>query len=120
MRPDGSGKRLLADGHDLPRHAELGVEPVEFSRDGTRLLACLGAEFDCAPVAFSVPRGRRHVLRVGRRNELVYGVAISRDGTEVLAEAGGLETSHRVVVIPFAGGRPGVLARNATDPTWIR
>src|SRR5438034_684422 len=57
MRPDGSGKRLLADGHHNIGQAELGVEPVSFSRDGMRLLACLAAEFECAPVTFSLADG---------------------------------------------------------------
>jgi hypothetical protein len=39
---------------------------------------------------------------------------------QVLAEAGGLETPHRVVVVPFAGGKPRVLAGNAAGPTWSR
>jgi hypothetical protein len=120
MRPDGSGKRRLAGGHDTTGLAQLGVEPVAFSRDGTRLLACLAAEFDCAPVAFDVPQGRRYSLQVRRRNELAYGAAISRDGTAVLAEAGGLETPHRVIVVPVGGGKPRVLARNATGPAWVR
>jgi hypothetical protein len=122
MRPDGSGKRRFARGHDRPSLAQMGVEPVAFSADGTRLLGCLAAEFECPPVAFTVPVGRRHVLRVRRdeRRELAYGAAISGDGSEVLVEVGGLETPHRVVVVPFAGGRPRLLARNATSPSWAR
>lgn len=120
MRPDGSGKRLLAGGHDDLRQAEVGIEPVEFSRDGRRLLACLGYEFACPPVTFSLPDGQRHVLRVGRRGESAYAAAISRSGTQVLAEVGKLEPPYRVVVLPFAGGTPRVLARNAAGPTWSR
>jgi hypothetical protein len=60
------------------------------------------------------------VLRLARRNELAYGVAISRDGMAVLAEVGGLETPHRVIAVPVARGKPRVLARNAMGPTWIR
>ena len=120
MRPDGSGKRLLAGGHDDLRQAEVGIEPVEFSRDGRRLLACLGYEFACPPVTFSLPGGQGHVLRVGRRGESAYAAAISRSGTQVLAEVGKLEPPYRVVVLPFAGGTPRVLARNAAGPTWSR
>jgi hypothetical protein len=120
MRPDGSGKRLLADGHDDLRQAELGIEPVQFSQDGRRLLACLANEFGCPPVTFSLPDGRRHILRVRRRGEQAWGAAISRDGTQVLAEVGKFEPPWRVVAVPFAGGTPRVLARNANGPTWSR
>jgi hypothetical protein len=119
MRPDGSGKRLLADGYDKPSN-KMGIEAVAFSRDGTRLLACLASEFECSPVAFGISDGRRYVLRVGRHNELTFAVAISRDGTEVLAEAGRLEGPHRVLVVPLAGGEPRVLVRNADHASWSR
>jgi hypothetical protein len=120
MRPDGSGKRLLAGGHTRPSHAEMGVEPVAFSRDGTRLLACLASEFECSPVAFAIPDGLRYTLRVGRRNELTVGMAISRDGTQVLVEAGRLEGPFRALAVPLGKGGPRVLARNAEHASWSR
>jgi hypothetical protein len=120
MRPDGSGKRVLASGHDEPSKAEMGIEPVAFSHDGARLLACLASEFQCPPVTFHIPDGRRHALHVTRRNDLAVGVAISGDGNEVLAEMGGLETQYRVVAVPFAGGKPRVLVRNADHASWSR
>lgn len=115
MRADGTGKRLLAAGHDKIGQAELGVEPVAFSQDGLRLLACLAAEFSCAPATFRLLDGSRHVL-----HGLAYGAAISSDGTQVLAGAGRLDGPWRVVIVPFAGGKARVLARNATGPTWTR
>ena len=119
MRPDGSGRRILASGHD--KSGALGIEPVAFSEDGTHLLACLAAESDCPPVTFALPDGKPHVLRVRRRlRELANAAAISRDGRYVLAQAGGLEKPGRVVVVPFAGGTARVLARNAEEPTWTR
>jgi dipeptidyl aminopeptidase/acylaminoacyl peptidase len=120
MRPDGSRKRILASGHDKPSSAH-GIEPVAFSQDGTHLLACLPRESDCAPVTFALLDGKPHVLQVRRRSwELAFAIAISRDGRYVLAQAGGLKTPQRVVVVPFAGGTARVLARNAEEPTWTR
>jgi WD40 repeat protein len=52
MQPDGSEKRPFARGDQDPGHAHYGLRPVEFSRDGTRLLACTDAEFGCSPVTF--------------------------------------------------------------------
>jgi dipeptidyl aminopeptidase/acylaminoacyl peptidase len=119
MRPDGTGKRVLASGYD--KSGALGIEPVAFSENGTHLLACLPAESDCPPVTVALPEGKPHVLQVRRRSsELAYAAAISRDGRYVLAQAGGLETPQRIVVVPFAGGTARVLARNAEDPTWTR
>jgi hypothetical protein len=118
MRPDGTGKRLLAGGHTKQSNAEMGIEAVAFSNDGVRLLACLASEFQCSPVTFHVPDGRRYALSVGGRNELSFGIAISRDGTQVLAEAGGLEGPYRVLAVPFTGGEPRVLVRNADHASW--
>jgi hypothetical protein len=120
MRSDGSGKRFLAGGHDEPSKAETGIEPVAFSHDGARLLACLASEFQCPPVTFHIPDGRRYALHVTHRNELGAAVAISRDGNQVLAEVGGLEKPYRVVAVPFAGGEPRVLVRNAEHASWSR
>jgi hypothetical protein len=120
MRPDGTGKRLLAGGHDRPSKAQMGIEALAFSRDGTRLLGCLASEFQCPPIAFTIPDGRRYAFHLTRRNELAVGIAISRDGTRVLAEIGGLETHWRVVTVPFTGGDPRVLVRNADHASWAR
>ena len=119
MRPDGSGKRLLTGGYDEPSN-RMGIEAVAFSDDGTRLLACRASEFQCSPVAFAIPSGRRYTLRLGRRNELTVGMAISRDGTEALVEAGGLEGPFRALVVPLARGKPRVLVRNAERASWAR
>jgi hypothetical protein len=119
MRPDGSGKRLLAGGFDKPSN-KMGIEAVAFSHDGTRLLACLASEFQCSPVAFGIPDGRHYTLRVGHRNELTVGIAISRDGTQVLVEAGGLEGPFRALAVPLAQGKPRVLVRNAEHASWSR
>jgi hypothetical protein len=120
MRPDGSGKRLLAGGHDKRSEAGMGIEAVAFSQDGTRLLGCLASEFGCAPVVFGIPDGRRYTLRVGRRNELTVGLAISRDGTQVLVEAGRLDGPFRALAVPLAHGKPRVLVRNAERASWSR
>jgi Tol biopolymer transport system component len=119
MRSDGSGKRLLAH-QRKPANGEMGIEPIAFSHGGTRLLACLGSEFQCPPVAFDIPDGRRYTPRVGRRNELTVGVAISADGSRVLVEAGKLEGQWRVLAVPLDQGKPRELARNAGHSSWSR
>jgi hypothetical protein len=73
MRPDGSGKRPFARGDERVGRAQMGLEPLELSEDGKRLLACAAAEFSCPPVTFSVPDGKEYKLGLASR-ELVFDV----------------------------------------------
>jgi len=45
---------------------------------------------------------------------------LARDGTEVLVDAGAFDddTHHRIYAIPFEGGKPRLLVRDATSPSW--
>ena len=72
------------------------------------ILIAVGLALPGLPTAVAVP--------------LVFGTALSRDGRTVLGWQGGFEPgpNHRVVSIPYAGGRPTVLVRNATEPDWDR
>ena len=47
---------------------------------------------------------------------------ISRDGSTVLMQSGGLDPTdpHDVVTVPWDGGAPTVLVRNARSPSWSR
>jgi hypothetical protein len=101
----------------------MGLDTVELSADGTHLLACAAAEFSCPPVTFTVPGGRRVRLSVpSGRGLLAYAADLARDGSEVLVDAGPFDgdAHHRVYSIPFAGGRPRLLAREARLPSWAR
>lgn len=62
VRADGTGDHLIAKGHDNVSRAEQGIDPVQLSADGRRLVACLAFEFGCPPAAFTIPRGRRVAL----------------------------------------------------------
>jgi hypothetical protein len=68
-----------------------------------------------------VATGKVHVLTHVRAVEfgLVAG-GISRDGTTVIGATGGFDpgSRHNVVTVPFSGGKPKVLVRNAFAPTW--
>ena len=68
-----------------------------------------------------VATGKVHALSRVRAVEfgLVAG-GISRDGTRVIGATGGFDPGgrHNVVTLPFAGGKPKVLVRNAFAPTW--
>lgn len=121
MRPDGSGARLFARGNEDTSQAQMGLDPLEFSEDGKRLLACAVSEFYCPPVTFTVPGGAKRELSVGDQGiRVVQAWDLARDGTEVLVDAGAFDddTHHRVYAIPFEGGKPRLLVRDATSPSW--
>jgi hypothetical protein len=125
MRPDGSGDRMLARGDERTSLARMGLSPLELSEDGKRLLACAAAEFHCAPVTLAVPGGTDYNLPIRalvRRGELAYVADLAPDGSEVLFDVGPFDgpTGHRVYAIPFEGGKPRLLVRDATDASWAR
>jgi WD40-like Beta Propeller Repeat len=122
MRFDGTAARPIARGNERTSRGEMGLLPIELSEDGTRLLACAAAEFSCSPIAFTLARGKEHRLSVMRERAMVVEARdLARDGTEVLVEAGAFDDVHRrIYAIPFAGGTPRLLVRDATSPSWAR
>ena len=128
VRPDGSGDRFLARGDERTGQAQMGLRPLELSDNGKRLLACAAAEFHCPPVAFTVPGGEAYELRteedpaIVRTQELAYAADLAKDGSEVLFDVGPFDgpAGHRVYSLPFEGGKPRLLVRDAVDPSWAR
>jgi hypothetical protein len=121
MRHDGSGTRMLARGDERAALAQMGLDPLEFSEDGKRLLACAAAEFSCPPVTITVPDGKQYKLRTresrgGQARETAGAADLARDGSEVLVNVGPFDDpkNNRVYAIPFAGGKPRLIARHAT------
>jgi hypothetical protein len=135
MRPDGRGSRQLTHVH--VKQESLGLSAIAWSDDGRRLLAehhtPSGSGF-VAPTdgawTVEVPSGRAR--RVGVRGHVAIGGGLSHDGSTVLATleaVNALGTGDTVafpahpprlaiVAIPWHGGRPHVLVRNAFDPSW--
>jgi hypothetical protein len=71
----------------------------------------------------SVDPATGRVRVVGRAIEQgIIGTDLSRDGTTILADTGGYDPGgrHDIVAIPYAGGTPRVLVRNAFNPDWNR
>ena len=50
----------------------------------------------------------------------VSGTALSRDGAAILGVQDAITAIPSVVTLPYQGGRPRVLARNAISPSWSR
>jgi Tol biopolymer transport system component len=119
MTPDGAGVRRLT----RTRVGQLlqGLTPTAWSADGTRLLAEFGGQdTSYAETVDPVTGAHRPVAKAVERG--LVGTDLSADGSTILAATGGYEpsTKHDVVAVPYAGGTPTVLARNALEPDWNR
>jgi Tol biopolymer transport system component len=118
MRADGSEVRRLATGKETPVPTFLGLDALEFSKDGKTLLGCAANEFLCSPVTFSVPDGEAHDLSVEKK-AVTRALDLSEDGTQVLATAGAFDgPPHDLYAIPSEGGRPQLLVKNVSSARW--
>jgi hypothetical protein len=96
-----------------------GLFPTAWSGDGKRILA----EFEGQDTSYAVGVNARTGAQkpVGKAGETGFvGTALSSDGRFVLGFEGGFDPGnrHTVVRIPFTGGKPKVLVRNASEPDW--
>jgi Tol biopolymer transport system component len=121
IQPDGSGRAAITRHRTPAPRLVSGLTPTAFSADGTKLLAEFGGQDTSYTVAVDPQTGAQRVL--GPRGERGHvGAAISRDGTQVLVATGGYDPSNRgdVATVPWGGGAPTVLVRNADEPDWNR
>ncbi len=119
MDPGGDQVRRLT--HTVVGPLLLGLAPTEWSADGTRLLTEFGGQDTTYAVTVNPRTGAERTLT--REREIGFvGTALSKDGSTVLGSLGGFEPGpgHKVVSIPYTGGKPKVLANNASEPDWSR
>lgn len=119
MTSEGKGVHRLT--HTKVDPLLFGLTPTQWSADGNRLLA----EFNGQDTSYAVtvnPRtgAQRPVTKA--REQGFAGSALSADGKRILGTTGGFEPApdHEVLSIPYGGGQPKVLARNAFEPDWSR
>lgn len=119
MDPDGSKVKRLT--HTKVDPLLSGLSPTEWSANGNRLLTEFGGQDTSYAVTVNPTTGAERTLTREREVGFV-GTALSRDGKFVLGSLGGFEPGpgHKVVRIPYAGGKPKVLAKNASEPDWSR
>ncbi len=117
MNPDGSQQKRLT--HTKVGPLLLGLTPTEWSANGQRLLAEFGGQDTSYAVTVNPRTGAEQALTKEREVGFV-GAALSGDGNTVLGSLGGFEPgpNHKVVSIPYTGGKPKVLAKNAFEPDW--
>jgi len=119
MNPNGKQVKRLT--HTKVEPLLSGLSPTEWSANGNRLLAEFGGQDTSYAVAVNPKTGAERALTEEREVGFV-GMALSADGKLVLGSLGGFEPGrgHKVVTIPYAGGKPKVLASNASEPDWSR
>lgn len=96
-----------------------GLFPIDWSADGTRLLAEFEGQDTSYAVAVNPRTGAQRPVAEADETGFV-GTALSVNGKFVLGYTGGLDpgAKHNVVSIPYGGGKPMVLAKNAFEPAW--
>jgi Tol biopolymer transport system component len=116
-----SGKQVKRLTHTKVEPLLSGLSPIEWSANGNRLLAEFGGQDTSYAVTVNPRTGAERTLTSEREVGFV-GTALSTDGKFVLGSIGGFEPGpgHRVVSVPYAGGKPKVLANNASEPDWSR
>jgi Tol biopolymer transport system component len=130
MRRNGGERRLLArccETKWYTTHAGTihGFVPVASATDGTRLLACQPWEGGCYPVGIDLPRGSRttfpEATKLGTPKESASALDLTRDGRTalVLVSPWDDEPGPRLLYsVPFAGGKPRLLARGVVFARW--
>lgn len=119
MNPQGKGVKRLT--HTKVPQLLQGLFPTDWSADGARLLAQFeGQDTSYAVTVNPVTGAQRPVAEVGENG--FVGTALSADGRLVLGSTGGFDPSggHEVATVPYGGGKPKVLVRNALEPDWSR
>lgn len=119
MNPDGNGVKRLT--HTRVGPLLSGLSPTDWSANGKHLLAEFGGQDTTYAVTVNPKTGAERALTKERETGFV-GTALSSNGKLVLGSLGGFEPGlgHKVVSIPYGGGKPKVLAANASEPDWSR
>lgn len=119
MNPEGRQVKRLT--HTKVPFLLFGLSPVQWSASGNQLLTEFSGEDTTYAVTVNPKTGAERPLTKERETGFV-GDALSADGTTVLGSIGGFEPGpgHKVVTIPYKGGKPKVLANNASEPDWNR
>lgn len=118
IQPDGTGRRSITG------QAHAGLIPIDWSEDGSVLLAGFGNKWGAQPVAVDPETGATRELGRFGRPWGASTIALSRDGGWVLVQDGSYAhvsaKDRTVLIVPSNGGEPKVVARGAWVPTWNR
>jgi Tol biopolymer transport system component len=98
-----------------------GLYPTQWSANGKRLLAEFNGQDTSYAVTVDPQTGAQRPVTKAREQGFA-GTALSADGKSILGMTGGFEPGpgHKVLSIPYGGGPPKLLAKNAFEPDWSR
>jgi hypothetical protein len=119
MNPQGKGVKRLT--HTKVDPLLQGLFPTDWSANGRRILAEFEGQDTSYAVGVNATTGAQRPI--GKAGETGFvGTALSADGKTVLGFEGGFDPAnkHDVVSVPYGGGKPTVLAKNAYEPSWSR
>lgn len=120
MSPQGKGVKRLT--HTKVDPLLQGLFPTDWSTDGSRLLTEFqGQDTSYAVVVNPKTGAQRPVAGTGEQG--FVGTALSADGKLVLGFNGGFDPglrNHKVQTVPYSGGKPKTLVKEAFEPSWNR
>jgi Tol biopolymer transport system component len=117
MSENGKGVKRLT--HTKVGQLLQGLFPTAWSANGKRLLAQFGGQDTTYAVGVNVQTGAQKPIVEATEQGLV-GASLSSDGKTVYGSTGSFEPSpHQAVVsVPWSGGKPKVLVKGASSPSW--
>jgi Tol biopolymer transport system component len=120
MNPQGKQVKRLTNTKVPPLLQ--GLFPTDWSADGNRLLTEFqGQDTSYAVVVNPKTGAQRPVAGTGESG--FVGTDLSADGKLVLGFNGGFDPglrNHKVQTVPYAGGKPKTLVKEAFEPSWSR
>ncbi len=118
---DPGGKQVRRLTHTKVGPLLQGLSPTQWSSNGRRLLAQFGGQDTSYAVTVNPRTGAQRPL-IEATEQGFAGAALSADGKLVLGATGGFEPGpgRDVATVPYGGGKPKVLAKNAFEPDWNR
>jgi Tol biopolymer transport system component len=120
MNAQGKGVKRLTNTKVPPLLQ--GLFPTDWSANGNRLLAEFqGQDTSYAVVVNPKTGAQRPVAGTGEQG--FVGTDLSADGKLVLGFNGGFDPglrNHKVQTVPYGGGKPKTLVKEAFEPSWNR
>ena len=118
IKPDGSAAHQLT--HETVPYLLFGLVPLQFSQDGKRLRGEYGGQDTSFGQTVNPQTGATRTI--GQRRVNYIGFGLSRDGSTILAGRGYFDPGgpQDVVTIPYGGGTPKTIVRNAFYASWTR
>ena len=120
MNSQGKGVKRLT--HTKVDPLLQGLFPIDWSADGGRLLTEFGGQDTSYAVVVNPKTGAQRPV-AGTGEQGFVGTDLSADGSLVLGFNGGFDPglkNHKVQTVPYGGGKPKTLVREAFEPTWSR